>query len=153
MATKPTPGGSDGTYGTELNAFLEISLAADGKILDGAVFSTSAAPTVDAGVSNKKYIDDKFTALTGDNESAGTYTVGNMKMEWGRETGVSGTSTTVTFTSSFFTKVFKVFPIGNSFGSGVTENMVVPVGFTNVSAIVRHDESENTSFDWFAIGR
>ena len=58
MATKPTPGGSDGTYGTELNAFLDVSLDADGKIKDGAVFSTSAAPTVDAAVANKKYVDD-----------------------------------------------------------------------------------------------
>lgn len=59
MATKPTPGGSDGTYGTELNEFLDVSLASDGKIKDGAVFSTSAAPTVDAGLANKKYTDDR----------------------------------------------------------------------------------------------
>ncbi len=59
MATRPTPGASAGTYGTELNAHLAISLASDGKILDGAVFSTSAAPTVDAGVANKKYVDDQ----------------------------------------------------------------------------------------------
>lgn len=57
MAAKPTPGASDGTYGTEMNAFLDVSLAADGKVKDGAVFSTSAAPTVDAGVANKKYVD------------------------------------------------------------------------------------------------
>ena len=60
MATKPTPGGSDGTYGTELNAFLDVSLASDGKVKDGAVFSTSAAPTVDAGVANQKYVDDNI---------------------------------------------------------------------------------------------
>ena len=64
MATKPTPGGSDGTYGTELNAFLDESLASDGKVKDGAVFSTSAAPTVDAGVSNKKYGDDLIVTHT-----------------------------------------------------------------------------------------
>lgn len=62
MATKPTPGGSDGTYGAEMNAFLDISLASDGKVKDGAVFSTSAAPSVDAGVANKKYVDDQITA-------------------------------------------------------------------------------------------
>lgn len=59
MAAKPTPGGSDGTYGNELNEFLDVSLASDGKIKDGAVFSSSATPTVDAGLANKKYVDDK----------------------------------------------------------------------------------------------
>lgn len=58
MATKPTPGGSDGAWGTGLNEFLEVSLASDGKVKDGAVFSTSTEPTVDAGVANKKYVDD-----------------------------------------------------------------------------------------------
>ena len=60
MAAKPTPGGSDGTYGTELNEFLDVSLASDGKVKDGAVISTSAAPSVDAGVANKKYVDDQI---------------------------------------------------------------------------------------------
>lgn len=58
MAAKPTPGSSSGTYGTELNEFLDVSLAADGKIADAAVQSTSAAPTTDAMVANKKYVDD-----------------------------------------------------------------------------------------------
>jgi hypothetical protein len=30
MALKPTPGGSDGTYGTELNEFLDVGHDADG---------------------------------------------------------------------------------------------------------------------------
>lgn len=65
MATKPTPGGSDGTYGTEMNAFLDVSLADDGKVKDGAVFSTSAAPSVDAGVANKLYVDNGGERLVG----------------------------------------------------------------------------------------
>ncbi len=76
MATKPTPGGSDGTYGTEMNAFLDVSLADDGKIKDGAVFSTSAAPTADASVSNKKYVDDNtdfgFSAYTTQDSESNT---------------------------------------------------------------------------------
>ncbi len=46
MATKPTPGGSDGIYGTELNAFLDVSIADDGKIKDGAVLE-AATETAD----------------------------------------------------------------------------------------------------------
>lgn len=75
MATKPTPGASDGTYGSELNTHLEISLASDGKVKDGAIFSSSTAPTVDAGVANKKYVDDnvigyKILTITRDMTSA-----------------------------------------------------------------------------------
>ncbi len=58
MATKPTPGGSDGTYGTELNAFLDESLASDGKIKTEALQTDSTAPVADAALTNKKYVDD-----------------------------------------------------------------------------------------------
>lgn len=44
MAAKPTPGGSDGTYGTELNEFLDVSLASDGKVKDGAVLEAATEP-------------------------------------------------------------------------------------------------------------
>jgi hypothetical protein len=60
MATKPTVGGSDGTWGTELNAYTDVSLDADGKVDDGAAQTTSAAPTADAELANKKYVDDQI---------------------------------------------------------------------------------------------
>lgn len=59
MAAKPTVGGSYNTHGTELNAFLDVSHASDGKIKDGAQQSSSAAPTTDAMIANKKYVDDQ----------------------------------------------------------------------------------------------
>ncbi len=62
MATKPTPGGSDGTYGTEMNAFLDVSLASDGKIINEALQTASTAPVADAALANKKYVDDVTTS-------------------------------------------------------------------------------------------
>ena len=62
MATKPTPGGSDGTYGTELNAFLDVSLASDGKVINEALQTASTAPVADAALANKKYVDDQVDA-------------------------------------------------------------------------------------------
>lgn len=77
MAAKPTPGGSDGTYGTELNEFLDVSLASDGKVKDGAAFSTSAAPTADAGLANKLYVDNSGYNDRGD-PAAFDFAVGDL---------------------------------------------------------------------------
>ena len=62
MATKPTVGGSAGTWGTELNEHLDVSLDTDGKVDDGAAQTTSAAPGADAELANKKYVNDEDTA-------------------------------------------------------------------------------------------
>ena len=58
MALKPTPGASDGTYGTEMNAFLDVSLDVNGKIATEALQTDATAPVADAAIVNKKYVDD-----------------------------------------------------------------------------------------------
>ncbi len=68
MATKPTPGASAGVWGTEMNAFLDVSLDVNGKIATEALQTDSTAPVADAAVANKKYVDDNTTmvpAITG----------------------------------------------------------------------------------------
>ena len=75
MATRPTVGGSDGTWGTELNVHLDVSLDDDGKVDDGAAQTTSAAPGADAELANKKYIDDQvntkdFSAYTDEDDDS-----------------------------------------------------------------------------------
>jgi hypothetical protein len=48
MAAKPTVGGSDGTWGTTLNEFLDVSHETDGTLKDAAVAATFT-PTSYAG--------------------------------------------------------------------------------------------------------
>lgn len=62
MATKPTPGGSDGTYGTEMNAFLDESLASDGKIKTEALQTDATAPVAEAALVNRKFVIDQILA-------------------------------------------------------------------------------------------
>ncbi len=76
MATKPTPGGTDGTYGTELNTFLDESLASDGKIKTEALQTDATAPVADAALANKKYVDDSGFQDRGDPASSDKSTWG-----------------------------------------------------------------------------
>ncbi len=123
MATRPTPGGSDGTWGTKLNAHLAVSLAADGKVLDGAVFSTSAAPTVDAGVANKKYVDDLISWVTFDGANAdpdSTKTGRNVASITDNGTG----DYTITWTSAFGSAAYAVVPSAGDSGAGAAPKNV-----------------------------
>ena len=69
--TLPTVGSSYNTYGTELNAHINVSHDSDGKIKNGAEQTTSAAPTTDAMIANKKYVDDQITAAVPDDDAFG----------------------------------------------------------------------------------
>ena len=87
MATKPTPGASDGTYGTEMNVFLDVSLDVNGKIATEALQTDSTAPVADAAVANKLYVDNG-----GEREVNGTPTVVHTKYFTG--TSTAGVTTT-----------------------------------------------------------
>jgi hypothetical protein len=54
------------TAGGDTNINLELQAKGTGKIIveDGGEMKTNAAPTAQAGIVNKKYVDDAFTALS-----------------------------------------------------------------------------------------
>ena len=157
MATKPTPGGSDGTYGTELNAFLDISLAADGKVKDGAVFSTSAAPSVDAGVANKKYVDDQDATnfspnpAVGNDESNGIITFDSgLQMIWGK----AAQGSPLTFHTAFTTKCFQVhLTYEHTATTNVIHPPVVETGTISKTGFTYHFDGTPSHIYYFAIGR
>ncbi len=113
MATKPTPGASDGTWGTEMNAFLDVSLDVNGKIATEALQTNSTAPSADAAVANKLYVDNG-----GEREVDGTPTVVHTKYFTGT-TDADAQTLVVHGIASGLTKILHVSG-GIVAGSGVT---------------------------------
>ena len=64
MATLPTPGGDIGTWGDELNEFLSVSLASDGK-LASTVYFGNADTNLYRSAANVLKTDDQFHAVGG----------------------------------------------------------------------------------------
>ena len=161
MATKPTPGASDGTYGTELNAFLDVSLDVNGFIKTEALQTDSTAPAADAAVANKKYVDDQITAalpasLAGGNDSDGETSMGVLEMKWGSFTLAGNTSAAQTFTglglSAFSNNCFQVVASSSNTNVAATNDIgissIVNTGFT-----ATNEGSSSTTVHWIALGR
>lgn len=162
MAAKPTPGGSDGTYGAELNEFLDESLASDGKIKDGAVFSSSAAPTVDAGVTNKKHVDDNTTmvpAITG----AGTGYTGQesitfangLILKHGEETVTANSTVEVTYGAAFPTAFISAQATLKASSAAIEESAHVRSKSGSTTSILQVTNASSTTSNvyWQAWGR
>jgi hypothetical protein len=132
---------------------------------DGSVTATSAAPSTDAMVANKKYVDDQVAAvtlpssLTGADESNGETTIGTMEMKWGQVT-LSSSPQTHTFTgltgidSAFSNACFQVIacpggPDAGAGGSGTRVYDVTTTGFKTASENYPND----TPMRFIAIGR
>lgn len=79
MPSLPTVGGDNGTWGTELNEFLSVSLAADGTLASGAVVGSSAGSGNDPAL----YIREDYTATEAPGTNKNTLLIkANAKGAW-----------------------------------------------------------------------
>ena len=142
MAAKPTAGGSDGTYGTELNEFLDVGHDADGT-------HTKTQMLTDMGWSP--------TTQTGANESNGEITLPNgLQMKWGdlavsgqKDTGWVADFSLTAFTNTCFQVIVCSGKTSGTGGEGIHVYTIDKDGFKlnfeNASAV--------TPVRVFAIGR
>jgi len=154
MATRPTVGGSDGTWGDELNTYLDVSLDTAGKVDDGAAQTTSAAPAADAELANKKYVDDNTTmipAITG----AGTGYAGEESITFSNglilkigQTDNVDNGDTITFGTPFPTGRVSV----NFVKNDTSANKTSVTTFSTSSFIVKFDGDNNKTIYWQAWG-
>ena len=160
MATKPTPGASDGVWGTEMNAFLDVSLDVNGFIKTEALQTDATAPSADAAVANKKYVDDNTTmvpAITGPSAGyAGQESVtfaNGLIFKQGAEAVDADTVKTITYAVAFGTFV-------NSWCTFRTENTGISnacstnpkAGETATKLNITNSHSGTLTIQWFAIG-
>lgn len=85
MAAKPTPGGSDGTYGTELNEFLDVGHDADGTHTKSQMLTDLGySPTTYAGEESMTWPNgriEKTGQILTLGASSGTITFGGVGTE------------------------------------------------------------------------
>ena len=114
------------------------TLAAVSNIKAGSVMSTSAAPTTDAMIANKKYVDDAIDATVG----AGTF----------NPLSVGSTTESVTFPNGLIIKTaHNTTPSGDLYGSDsvtVTFGTAFPTACMSVIATLRNDANVNV---WYSV--
>ena len=135
MATKPTPGGSDGTYGTEMNAFLDVGHDSDGTHKKSQMLT-------DMEWSPTDYTND------GSNDSRESVTFPNgMIMKTGRVT-TSGGNKTITYDTAFPNGAVSVMITVEN--TAQTSNGAVVESFSASQFVL--DSANVTAIHWFAIG-
>jgi hypothetical protein len=154
MSVLPTPGASDGTYGTELNAFLEVSLdGTTGKVLNEALQVNSTAPVADAALVNKKYVDDNTTmvpAITG----AGTGYAGEesitfpngLILKMGLETGIAASGTSVVNYTDFPNAVISASCAMKRTAGGIDSPGYISAGVTQATLV--NDQHVEADMYW-----
>ena len=151
MATRPTVGGSDGTWGTELNTHLDVSLDADGRVDDGAKQTTTAAPTSDAELANKKYVDDQIDAITDPTYSGGeSHTlIGGLIIKMGK-IATGATTGTLTFGAAFPTALLSI-TLGGEDAAPDSQDFYYMTA-SSASAFSWSVRTTDTDLHWIAMG-
>lgn len=156
MATKPTPGGSDGTYGTELNAFLDVSLDSDGKVINEALQTASTAPSADAALANKKYVDDQITSNADPAYSGGeSHTFnGGLIIKAGEESVLGTATDDITYGAAFGTAVISSVCSYKSSTNDITGIAVCKpkVGEETAKLQVTNGSNQTRTISWIVVG-
>lgn len=135
MAGLPTVGGSDGTWGSQLNDFLEVSHEADGSLKDEAIEASAVA--------------QHFTPSTYAGEQSTTLPNG-LIMKFGTSSS-TGTAVSVSFSSAFPTACLQVQMTYKDSGTTAWAqsayiNSMTSAGFTAWIS------TSSEGFYWMAIG-
>ena len=126
-------------------------------VAKGSKLASTDAPTTDAMLANKKYVDDQIAAeaispdpMTGDNDSIGTMTLPNgFILKWGK-LNRTGTDTTLTFAAAFPTACFQVFACAGN--TNATAGIFSTHTITKTNCVIRAS-SVSSILRWWAIGR
>jgi len=118
----------------------------------GSELASSAAPTADADIANKKYVDDQDTADHPAYSGGESHTDGSgLIIKMGKKSVGANSSATVTFASAFPTACSYAFVSRSDSTDSVGECAQVTI--TDKTAISVYNASNSTSnVSWFAIG-
>ncbi len=125
---------------------------------DGTANATSAAPTADAQLANKKYADDLVAtkAMTPTTESGATSSTGvtvfenGFRIAYGQESIAAGGNDTIT--PSGFTKIYQV--TATMIENNNTDRNAVKIGsITDTTFKIRNTHTSTFVYSWICVGR
>lgn len=131
-------------------------------VADGSLTKTTAAPTTDAMIANKKYIDDEIAALilpsglSGIDESIGETAIGELQIKWGKKSIAGNTVITLDFTDEGLTDFDNACLTAQVSFASNDVNLTSPCGCStlNVNNMkLNNGDSSTASLFWVAIGR
>ena len=128
--------------------------ASDVAILpDGSELASSAAPTTDAGLANKKYVDDNvgaanYTPSSYAGEQSITFPNG-LIIKQGTKTAAAASTVTITFSAAFPSSLLVVIVQGNAYD---TNDPTVTSKHATDSFNYKQGGGSHSAFDWIAIG-